>query len=118
MRGVPAQYADEKGDRLMHSLITKYGTEARGKDGKPTGEFYVMKSDGYAVAEEVVGTHLKLSGEKRKKYLDEHFNQLWNYYDVNGDGYLEVERVPTLLRSLVGEVETNFGLQMQLKSKQ
>jgi len=91
----------------MKSLIEKYAVEEntdrnKGK-GTPNGHFFVDKANLYAVSQEVIETHLKLEGKKRDDYLDKKFNDLFKHYDVNGQKYLEVERVPMFLRQILGE---------------
>jgi len=39
-----------------------------------------------------------MKGEENKKFVDTRLDKLWNHYDVLGDGFVEVERVPPLLR--------------------
>ena len=112
-RVVPEHFSTEADDRLMHSLITRYALE--GSDaGKPNGKFYLTRSGTKQVATEVAATHLKLSGSKLDSYVDEKMNQLWKHYDVLGDGFVPADRVPVLLRSMIGDVEINNGLQLQI----
>jgi len=60
-RVVPEQFTQEKDDRLMNSLISKYSVE--GNDaGTPTGDFYLDRKGARAVASEVVGTHFGFTG--------------------------------------------------------
>lgn len=115
-RETPERYDKDGDDTLMKSLIDKYAVEGntdkihKGK-GEPNGKFYVDKSNLYAAAQEVVNTHLGLDAEKRDKYVDNKFNSLFEHYDVNQDGYLEVERAPMFLRQILGENEASSGLQ-------
>ena len=41
---------------------------------------------------------MNLSGKKAKKWLKDHFASTWEYFDVNKDGLIEVERIPQFLR--------------------
>ena len=59
-RKVPDRFLGPGDDTLMRSIIEQYAIELRGKDGKPTGEFYLDKAGASALATEVVGTHMKL----------------------------------------------------------
>ena len=60
----------------MRSMYYTYATEGK-KDGLPTGHFWVTKADGRKAAEEVVHTHLHLSGKDLTAYVDEQFPALW-----------------------------------------
>jgi hypothetical protein len=35
----------------------------------------------------------------------------WPKYDVNGDGFVDVQRAAVFLRQAIGQVEAAFGLQ-------
>lgn len=94
----------------MRSLISKYSIEGRGDDGAPNGQFYLRRGDVENVSNEVVGTHFGFKGEKRQKFINERLPKIWNHFDVNNQGYLTVERVPVLLKMLVGENEMNNQL--------
>tara|TARA_B110000285_G_C14716765_1_gene420296 strand:- start:65 stop:412 length:348 start_codon:yes stop_codon:yes gene_type:complete len=114
---MPAHYEGEGDDRLMNSIISKYAIETRDKDGKPSGKFFLDQSGARAIAEEVVGTHLKKDAAGIKTYLDEKFPEAWGRFDVNGEGKIEAMRGPTFLRYIVGSVEAGFGLQAQVHAK-
>jgi len=115
-RETPERYDKDGDDTLMKSLISKYAVEGntdvihKGK-GEPNGKFYVDKANLYAASQEVVETHLNLDAAKRDTYVDKQFKTLFEHYDVNQEGYLEVERVPMFLRQIVGENEASSGLQ-------
>jgi len=60
-RSVPAQFTEEKDDRLMNSLISKYSLESK-VDGAPSGKFYLDEAGMRAVSKEVIGTHFGFHG--------------------------------------------------------
>ena len=68
-RVIPAMYGTEADDRLMHSLIKNYGTEGKGIDGTGNGKFYLTKDDALLVASEVANTHLGLTGDALKSFV-------------------------------------------------
>ena len=107
-REVPDKY---NADLFMKSLVATYAIEGKAADGSKNGHFFMTKGTTEAAAQEVVGTHLHLSGEAKDAFVAEHLDKLWPHYDVNKEGYIEVERAAPLLRSMVGEVEANIGLQ-------
>lgn len=65
----------------------------------------------HQAANEVVETHLGFHGEKRDSYIGERLDALWNHHDVLHEGFIEVDKAAVLLRSLIGEVESQIGLQ-------
>ena len=109
-RVVPDHFSGAADDQLMNSLISRYSLEGN-TGGKPNGQFYLTKEAAKAVSQEVVTTHLGFTGKKRDDFLNQKFERLWKEYDNIDEGFLDVSRVPMLLRTLVGEVETNIGLQ-------
>ena len=108
-RDVPDRFESEADDTLMRSLYKNYATEGE-KDGLPNGHFWVTEADAKRVAKEVVETHLGLKGEKADGYLNAHFGELWAKYDVNEEGRVEIDRMPTFLRAMCGSAEGCLGL--------
>lgn len=115
-RVVPERFSAESDDRLMNSLISKYALEGN-EAGKGNNKFYLTRSGTKQVATEVVATHMKFSGSKLEGYVNEKMNALWKKYDVLGDGFVPADRVPVLLRSMIGDVEIANGLQLQVAAE-
>ena len=87
-RKVPGRFTEERDDRLMNSLISKYAREVR-RDGHNTGHMFCNKEDAKAVADEVLANH------KDNTAVDKvDFEGTWTHFDVNNDGLVEVERMP------------------------
>ena len=103
---MPEIYQD---DKLMQSLISRYSIEGN-TDGVANGKFYLNKEGARAVSTEVVHTHL-FGGAKGDQFVNEKFDGVWNYFDVNHDGFLVVQVMPQFLRMIVGEPEAALGLQ-------
>lgn len=81
----------------MNSLVSKYAIEGK-TNGEKNGHYFMTKDATAAVADEVVQTHIGLKGDDKAKYIAERLDKLWAHYDVNNEGYVEVERIPVLLR--------------------
>lgn len=96
----------------MNSLIDRYSLEGN-TDGQPNGQFYLDKDGARAVSREVVETHFGFHGAKRDNYVDQRLSEIWKNIDVNGDGTIDVQKGPVLLRMLVGDTEVANGLQLQ-----
>ena len=114
-RQVPDIYTGAGDDKLMESLIKKYAVEGNDK-GEPNGQFYITKTGLDNVAKEVIGTHLKMKDGELDAYFNSRVPKLWAHFDVLNEGFLDVAKVPSLLKMLVGEVEVNNDLQVQLGS--
>ena len=111
-REIPENFADGSDDLFMRSLIKTYAVEGReGEDGN--GSFYLKRDGAEGAAKEIVGTHFGWTGAKRDNFVNKKMNELWPKYDVLGEGFIDVAKGPTMLRSLLGEVEISNKLQMQ-----
>lgn len=107
---IPSHFSKEGDDGLMRSLIDKYSVEGK-TDGKPNGHFYITRGDLKDASSEVITAHLGFTGAQKDKYLNEREAEMWNHFDVNGNGFLESTEVPQYMRMLVGNVEATNGLQ-------
>jgi hypothetical protein len=67
-RTVPDIYSEEKDDRLMNSLISKYATEGN-SNVAGNGQFYLVDKDALDVAKEVGNTHLGHTGEALNSFV-------------------------------------------------
>ena len=112
-RKVPPQFESDAGDKLMHSIIINYAIETRDTDGKPSGKFYLDMNGAYALAREVIKTHLGFSGDKLEKFFNENVPQAWARHDVNNEGKIEAMKGPAFCRLVVGNLEAGFGLQLK-----
>ena len=100
-REVPERFTGSGDDTLMRSVVEKYAVELKDKDGKPSGKFYCTPNGAHSISLEVVETHMGLNGGEAINYLNEYFQKAWDHFDVNKDGYIEAERMPTFLRFLI-----------------
>lgn len=112
-RVVPERFTQEKDDRLMNSIISKYAVEGK-TDNAPNGKFFLTKKGAAGVASEVVDTHFGFKGEKKEKWLAEHLDKAFNTSDVLKEGFIPVAKGPVFLRNLVDSVEISNKLQLQL----
>ena len=93
---------------FMHSMIKTYAKEGKNPDGTPNGKFYLDKEAGRRASEEVVHTHLKLSGKALDDYLLHNFEETWNYWDVNHENLIEADRMSTFFRALCHDANLNI----------
>ena len=111
IRDIPDRFESEADDTLMRSMYETYAHEGMNEDGTPDGRFWVTKENARKAAGEVVGTHLHLVDKDQEAFLAENFPAAWERYDVNGEGKIEVDRMPIFLRHICGNVEGCIGLQ-------
>jgi len=51
-----------------------------------------------------------MKGKEARALVKERFPDLWEHYDVNDDGFMEIERAPMFIRGMIGENEAAAGL--------
>jgi hypothetical protein len=110
MRDTPDRFESEADDTLMRSMYDTYATEGMNKDGTPNGQFWVTKANAKKAAGEIVGTHLLLSKDDEKAYVESVFPKAWDRYDVNEEGKIELDRMPIFLRHICGNTEACIGM--------
>jgi hypothetical protein len=108
-RVVPANYDGKDDDRLMWSLIEKFAVEGN-TEGTPNGHFYLTPKGLEKVAREVITVHYGWNGNKREFFLRDNLPKLWAYHDILNEGFIDVQKGPVLLKSLLGDVELNNKL--------
>ena len=92
----------------MRSMYENYATEGE-TGGKPNGHYYVYKKDAKRASKEVLTTHLGAKSVSAK--IKDEWPALWKRFDVNEDGFLDIDRMPIFLRQLCGVTEACLGLQ-------
>mmetsp|Transcript_16890 Transcript_16890/g.25983 ORF Transcript_16890/g.25983 Transcript_16890/m.25983 type:complete len:184 (+) Transcript_16890:26-577(+) len=97
-REMPERFAEEDTnghpvDKFTQNLIKNYAVEGidgkKEKDPKPTGHFYLTKAAGRTVGAEILCTHFNKCGADAEQFLAEHYDDAWNYYDVNKAGQID-----------------------------
>lgn len=99
----------------MRSVISNYAVEGKGDDGQPNGKFFITRGDMNSLADEVLSNNMGFADSAKKQaYADEHVPKIWAHFDMFGKGYIPVQEVPQFCRLLLGEVEVQNSLQVQL----
>merc|ERR1712196_20519 len=98
------RFSADSDDIFMRSMIEQYALEERNQvtehddgttsGGEPSGKFWMNKSSTLAAAKEVLGTHKGLSGQ---------------LFDVNQTGFVEVIKMPQLMRFLCSDQYMSLG---------
>ena len=108
-RDIPEQFTDEHlDDMFMNSMLSNYAKEGRNPDGTKNGKFYLDRDSGRKASQEVVQTHLKLTGKANEDYLVHNFDEAWDYYDVNRENLIEADRMSTFFRYLCHDANLNI----------
>ena len=104
MRSMIEQYALEEKTKVEEDKVTGLKT-----GGEPTGKFWMNQSAARAAALEVLGTHKGLSGDLLSNYMDTYFTKAWGHFDVNQTGFIEVIKMPQMMRFLCSDQYMQLG---------
>ena len=97
------RFSGDDDDLFMRSMINNYAAEKKDDDDVPTGKFWMDAQAARRASVEVLGTHADLSGDEAKNYLNTYFQRVWDHFDVNGSGFIEVEKMPQFMRMLLSD---------------
>lgn len=107
-RKIPERFEDPAADsypvdKFTQNMLKNYAVEGidnKDKDPRPNGRFYLTKANARRAAAEVVCTHFAQCGADGENYLKLHYDDAWNYYDVNRDGRIDAVGVSQFFRYL------------------
>ena len=108
-RVLPVQFADSSDDLFMRSMIMNYAREGKNEDGSPNGVFTMTEAQTRGASAEVLGTHKKMAAAEVKEYLNTYFPRTWAHFDVNRTGFVEVIKMPQLMRFLCSDQYMSLG---------
>ena len=113
---VPARYATEKDDQLMRLLITK-GFAKEKEDNidnkcgcdctccqKRNSQYWINREGALKAARKYVGSHIRLTGQPLEDFLNVHFSETWEQFDVLKTGEIEIEQMSSLLKQTMGDM--------------
>ena len=113
------RFSADDDDIFMRSMIEQYALEERSKiiehddglktGGDPTGKFWMNHSTTLAAAKEVLATHKGLTGKLLDDYVNTYFEKAWGHFDVNQTGFVEVIKMPQLMRFLCSDQYMQLG---------
>merc|ERR1719281_1938383 len=113
------RFSADTDDIFMRSMIEQYALEERTKineaddglktGGEPSGKFWMNEAGTRAAAREVLGTHKGLSGKMLDDYMETYFAKAWGHFDVNQTGFVEVIKMPQLMRFLCSDQYMSLG---------
>ena len=85
--------ADE--DEIMDNIFSAKCNEGRTPSGHKTGQKLLMKDDGKIAAGQVLEAAHKLKPAEVPGFLDAHFEEAWNHFDQNHEGWIRYEETHT-----------------------
>ena len=91
-------------DKFTQNMIKNHAIEGvskkKGQDPQRTHQFYLTPDMAKAAATEILATHFGMNAKESADYLAKNFDANWNYYDVNGEGRIDVVGSSTFMRRL------------------
>ena len=118
-RAIPGRFSADSDDIFMRSMITNYALEEKtpvkkldnglSVGGEPSGKFWMNEAAANAAAKEVLGTHKGLAGKLLDDYMNTYFKKAWVHFDVNQTGFIEVIKMPQLMRFLCSDQYMQLG---------
>lgn len=94
--------ADE--DEIMDNIFSKFSKEGITPSGHKTGQKLLMKDEGKLAAGMILEAAHKLEPSQVPAFLDERFEDAWNHYDQNHEGWIRYEETHTFQRFLMGSL--------------
>ena len=92
--------ADE--DEIMDNIYSKFSSEGLTSTGHKTGQKLLMKDDGKLAAGTVLEAAHFLKPAEVPGYLDANFENAWNHFAQNHEGWIRYEETHTFQRYLNG----------------
>jgi len=99
--------ADE--DEIMDNIFSRFSKEGRTPSGHKTGQKLLMKDDGKIAAGTILEAAHKLKPAEVPAYIDANFENSWNHFDQNKEGWIRYEETHTFQRYFMGALNKLAG---------
>ena len=99
--------ADE--DEIMDNIFSRFSKEGRTPSGHKTGQKLLMKDDAKIAAGTILEAAHKLKPAEVPAYMDSNFENAWNHFDQNKEGWIRYEESHTFQRYLQGTLNKLAG---------
>ena len=99
--------ADE--DEIMDNIFSRFSQEGRTPSGHKTGQKLLMKDDGKIAGGTILEAAHYLKPAEVPAYMDANFENAWNHFDQNKEGWIRYEESHTYQRYLQGKLNKLDG---------
>ena len=99
--------ADE--DEIMDNIFSRFSKEGRTPSGHKTGQKLLLKDDGKIAAGTILEAAHKLTPAEVPAYVDANFENSWNHFDQNKEGWIRYEETHTFQRHFMGALNKLSG---------
>ena len=93
----------------MDNIFSRFSKEGRTPSGHKTGQKLLMKDDGKIAAGTILEAAHKLAPAAVPAYMDANFENAWNHFDQNKEGWIRYEESHTMQRYLQGKLNKLDG---------
>ena len=100
----PSGYNGADEDEIYDNIFSRYSKEGRTPSGHKTGQKLLMKDDAKLAAGTALEASHKLKPNEVPGYLDANFENSWNHFDQNHEGWIRYEETHTFQRFLNGNL--------------
>jgi len=94
--------ADE--DEIMDNIYSKFSSEGLTSTGHKTGQKLLMKDDAKLAAGQTLEAAHFLHPDDVPAYLNANFEDSWNHFDQNHEGWIRYEETHTFQRYIQGKL--------------
>ena len=94
--------ADE--DEIMDNIYSRFSKEGLTPSGHKTGQKLLMKDEAKIAAGMVLEAAHKLQPHEVPAFLEANFENAWNHYDQNHEGWIRYEETHTFQKYLNGHL--------------
>lgn len=94
--------ADE--DEIMDNIFSRFSKEGRTPSGHKTGQKLLMKDDAKIASGTILEAAHKLKPADVPAYMDANFENAWNHFDQNHEGWIRYEETHTFQRFIQGSL--------------
>ena len=67
-------------------------------------QYYIDEKNAKTVAESLVKEHKGLKDKELSTYINQQFPELWDHFDVNSQGLVEIERMSQFYKMLLHDM--------------
>ena len=99
--------ADE--DEIMDNVFSRFSKEGRTPSGHKTGQKLLLKDDGKIAAGTILEAAHKMTPAEVPAYIDANFENSWNHFDQNKEGWIRYEETHTFQRHFMGSLNKLSG---------
>lgn len=97
-------YNGAEEDEIMDKVIKKFSNFSLDSAGQKTRQLMLARKAARRVSEIILEATHKLKHDEVPEWIESNFEDAWNHFDQNAEGWLRYEECHTFLRYLMGSL--------------